>query len=78
MPDYFKGSDYIKKKVLNIYKRMGLDTSELEQMIQVQETQKKKEKEAQHTRDKKIREIEKLEKKTGLNLTDVKEKIRKE
>ena len=68
----------MKKKVLNIYKRYGLDTSEIEQMLKDQEAQKKKEKEAQHTKDKKIREIEKLEKSTGLNLTDVKEKIRKE
>ena len=67
----------MKKKVLNIYKRMGLDTSEIEQMLKDQEAQKKKEKEEKNTKDKKIREIERLERKTGLNLTDVKEKIRR-
>lgn len=67
----------MKKKVLNIYKRMGLDTSELEQIIQAQEIQKKKEKEAQHKKNKRIKEIEKLEQKTGLDLTDVKSKIRR-
>ena len=67
----------MKKKVLNIYKRMGLDTSELEQIIQTQDELKKKEKEEKHTKDKKIKELEKLEKKTGLDLTDVKSKIRR-
>lgn len=67
----------MKKKVLNIYKRYGLDTSEIEQMLKDQEAQKKKEKEEKNTKDKKIREIEKLEKSTGLDLTDVKEKIRR-
>ena len=65
----------MKKKVLNIYKRMGLDTSELEQIIQAQDDLKKKEKEAQHKKNKRIKEIEKLEQKTGLDLTDVKSKI---
>ena len=62
----------MKKKVLNIYKRYGLDTSEIEQMLKDQEAQKKKKKYM-----KRIREIEKLEKSTGLDLTDVKEKIRR-
>ena len=65
----------MKKKILNIYKRMGLDTSELEQIIQAQDNLKKKEKEAQHKKNKRIKEIEKLEQKTGLDLTDVKSKI---
>ena len=68
----------MKKKVLNIYKRMGLDTSELEQIIQAQDNLKKKEKEAQHKKNKRIKEIEKLEQKTGLDLTDVKSKIIRE
>ena len=68
----------MKKKVLNIYKRFGLDTSEIEQILKDQEAQKKKIKETRDNKQKKIREIEKLEKKTGLNLTDVKEKIRRE
>lgn len=65
----------MKKKILNIYKRMGLDTSELEQIIQAQDNLKKKEKKAQHKKNKRIKEIEKLEQKTGLDLTDVKSKI---
>lgn len=77
MPDYFKGGDYIKKKILNLYKRMNLDTSELEQMIQAQEIQNTKEKEEIHKKNKRIKEIEKLEKKTSLDLSDVKSKIRR-
>lgn len=68
----------MNKKVLNIYKRCGLDTSEIEQILQVQEEQKKKEKKEIHKKNKRIREIEKLEKSTGLDLTDVKDKIRRE
>ena len=67
----------MKKKILNLYKRMNLDTSELEQIIQAQDDLKKKEKEAQHKKNKRIKEIEKLEQKTGLDLTDVKSKIRR-
>lgn len=65
----------MNKKVLNIYRRCGLDTSEIEQILQAQEKQKKKEKEKLHKKNKRIREIEKLEKNTGLDLTDVKNKI---
>ena len=67
----------MKKKILNLYKRMNLDTSELEQIIQAQDDLKKKEKEAQHKKNKRIKEIEKLEQKTSLDLTDVKSKIRR-
>lgn len=67
----------MNKKVLNIYRRCGLDTSEIEQILQIQETQKKKEKEKIHIKKQKIREIEKIEKATGLDLTDVKDRIRK-
>ena len=67
----------MKKKILNLYKRINLDTSELEQIIQAQDDLKKKEKEAQHKKNKRIKEIEKLEQKTGLDLTDVKSKIRR-
>ena len=72
----------MNKRILNTYKRLGLDTSEIEQMLKDQKAQKKKEKKERETKNnekqKKINKIKRLEKKTGLNLTDVKEKIRKE
>lgn len=72
----------MNKRILNTYKRLGLDTSEIEQMLKDQEAQKKKEKKKQekeyNEKQKKLNRIKRLEKKTGLDLTDVKEKIRKE
>ena len=65
----------MNKRILNIYKRYGLDTSEIEQMLKDQEAQKRKEKEKLHIKKQKIKEIEKIEKTTGLDLTDVKNKI---